>query len=176
MDKIYALTGITIDHHAVVTMNDFPALVDTLGGITYNIPYDMQYRDYAGGINIDLKKGAQRLDGQGVLSLLMFNNYTDGGSRQKTTVELLKKFVTTFISITNYNRAPAVFAQIESSVDTDFTLADFTSNLDLIFKYAHNNREISVVTDKVTIGNDELTVINETKTYDVFADFKRIYN
>ena len=176
MDKIYALTGITIDHHAVVTMNDFPALVDTLGGITYNIPYDMQYRDYAGGINIDLKKGAQRLDGQGVLSLLMFNNYTDGGSRQKTTVELLKKFVTTFISITNYNRAPAVFAQIESSVDTDFTLADFTSNLDLIFKYAHNNREISVVTDKVTVGNDELTVINETKTYDVFADFKRIYN
>lgn len=176
MDKIYALTGITIDHHAVVSMNDFPALVDTLGGITYNIPFDMQYRDYAGGIDINLKKGAQRLDGQGVLDLLMFNNYTDGGSRQKTTVELLKKFITTFISITNYNRAPAVFARIEASVDTDFTLEEFTSNLDLIFKYAQNNREISVVTTIITVGNSELTVIDETKTYDVFADFKRIYN
>ncbi len=176
MDKIYALTGISIDHHAVVSMSDFPRLVDTLGGITYNVPFDMKYTDYAGGINIDLKKGAQRLDGKGVLDLLMFNDYKDGGSREKTTIELLKKFVTTFISITNYNRAPAVFAQLESAVDTDFTVEDFKHNLDLIFKYAQNNREISVVTKQITVGNDELTVIDETKTYDVFADYKRIYN
>ena len=106
----------------------------------------------------------------------MFNNYTDGGSREKTTVELLKKFITTFISITNYNRAPAVFAQLEAVVDTDFSVNDFKNNIDLIFKYAQNNREISVITKKMTVGNVELTVIDETKTYDVFAAFKRIYN
>jgi len=176
ISKIYALTGIMIDNHAVVSMSDFPKLVDTLGGITYNVPFDMKYTDHAGGINIDLKKGAQRLDGKGVLDLLMFNNYTDGGSREKTTVELLKKFITTFISITNYNRAPAVFAQLEAVVDTDFSVNDFKNNIDLIFKYAQNNREISVITKKMTVGNVELTVIDETKTYDVFAAFKRIYN
>lgn len=176
LNKIYALTGINIDYHALISMSDFPGLVDTLGGITYNVPYDMKYRDYAGGIDINLKKGAQRLDGQGVLDLLMFNEYTDGGSREKTTVELLKKFVTTFISITNYNRAPAVFAQLETVVDTNFSVNDFKNNLDLIFKYAQNNREISVITKIITVGNEELTVIDETKTYDVFADYKRIYN
>ena len=176
ISKIYALTGIMIDNHAVVSMSDFPKLVDSLGGITYNVPFDMKYTDHAGGINIDLKKAAQRLDGKGVLDLLMFNNYTDGGSREKTTVELLKKFITTFISITNYNRAPAVFAQLEAVVDTDFSVNDFKNNIDLIFKYAQNNREISVITKKMTVGNVELTVIDETKTYDVFAAFKRIYN
>lgn len=175
-DKIYALTGISIDNYAVVSMSNFPSLVDALGGITYNVPFDMKYRDYAGGIDIDLKRGAQRLDGQGVLDLLMFNNYTDGGSRQKTTAELLKKFITTFINITNYNRAPAVFSQLEKSVDTDFTLSDFTANLDLIFKYAQNNRELSVVTTTITVGNNELTAIDERKTYDIFAEYKRIFN
>ena len=49
----------------------------------------------------------------------------------------MKKFITTFISITNYNRAPDVFAKLETLCDTDFTLNDFKNNLDLIFKYAH---------------------------------------
>ena len=176
IDKIYAMTGMTIDHHAIISMNDFPQLVDTLGGITYNVPFDMKYVDNAGGINIDLKKGAQRLNGEGVLDLLMFDNYTDGGSRSKTTVEVMKKFITTFISITNYNRAPDVFAKLEDLCDTDFTLNDFKNNLDLIFKYAHNNREVAVVLKQMTVGNTELTVIDEVKTCDVFASYKRIYN
>lgn len=176
IDKIYAMTGISIDHYAAVAMNDFPALVDTLGGISYNVPCDMRYVDYAGGIDIDLKSGAQRLDGKGVLDLLMFNNYQNGGSREKTAIEVLKKFVTTFINITNYNRAPAVFAKLEEAVDTDFTIDDFKHNIDLIFKYAHNNREVAVITKKITVGSDELTVIDETKTCDIFASYKRIYN
>lgn len=176
LNKVYAMTGIAIDNYAVVSMEDFPGLVDTLGGINYNVPCDMYYVDYAGGININLKKGAQRLDGEGVLDLLMFNNYTDGGSRSKTTAELLKRFITTFISITNYNRAPAVFAQLEAAVDTNFTLEEFTNNIDLIFKYAQNNRELSVVTKQMTVGNENLTVVDETKTCDIFASYKRIYN
>jgi LCP family protein required for cell wall assembly len=176
LDKIYAMTGMTIEHHAVISMTDFPQLVDTLGGITYNVPFDMKYTDYAGGIDIDLKKGAQRLNGEDVLDLLMFNNYTDGGSRSKTTVEVMKKFITTFVSITNYNRAPDVFAKLETLCDTDFTLNDFKNNLDLIFKYAHNNREVSVVIKQITVGNIELTVIDEVKTCDLFASYKRIYN
>lgn len=176
LNKVYAMTGIAIDNYAVVSMEDFPALVDTLGGINYNVPCDMKYVDYAGGINIDLKKGAQRLNGEGVLDLLMFNDYTDGGSRTKTTAELLKRFITTFISITNYNRAPAVFAQLEAAVDTDFTLDEFKNNIDLIFKYAQNNRELTVVTKQMTVGNEELTVVDETKTCDLFASYKRIYN
>ncbi len=176
LNKIYAMTGIAIDNHAVVSMESFPELIDTLGGITYNVPCDMKYVDYAGGINIDLKKGAQRLDGKGVLDLLMFNNYTDGGSRSKTTAELLRRFIATFISITNYNRAPAVFAELEAAVDTDFTLDEFTNNIDLIFKYAQNNRELSVVTKQMTVGNEDLIVIDETKTCDIFSAYKRIYN
>jgi hypothetical protein len=61
----------------------------------------------------------------------MFKDYQNGGSREKTTAELLKKFITTFISITNYSRAPAVFAELEAMVDTDFTLDEFKKNIEL---------------------------------------------
>ncbi len=176
LNKIYAMTGMSIDNYALVSMEAFPAVIDTLGGINYNVPCDMKYVDNAGGINIDIKKGAHRLDGQGVLDVIMFNNYTDGGSREKTTAELLRKFISTFISITNYNRAPAVFAEIEKQVDTNFTLDDFKNNIDLIFKYAGNNREVSAVIKKQTVGKDKLTIIDETATCDIFAAYKRIYN
>ncbi len=176
LDKVYAMTGMTIDYRAVVTMDAFPALVDTLGGISYNVPFDMKYTDKAGGIDIDLKKGAQRLDGQGVLDLLMFNNYTDGGSREKTTAEVLKTFIKTFLNIINYNRAPAVFAELERAVDTDFDTKVFTANVGTIFNYAQNHREISVATKQMTVGYDTLTVVDETRTCDIFASYKRIYN
>ena len=176
LDKIYAITGVTIDHHALISMSDFPALIDELGGISYNVSTDMKYVDLAGGIDIDLKKGLQRLDGEGVLDLLMFNNYTDGGSRANTTLEVVKKFITTFISINNYNRAPDVFAKLEQMLDTTFTANDFKDNLDLIFKCANNNREIAVVLKKVIVGSEVLPVIDEVKTCDIFAPYKRIYN
>lgn len=176
LNKIYAMTGMSIDNYALVSMEAFPAMVDALGGINYNVPCDMKYVDNAGGINIDIKKGAHRLDGQGVLDVLMFNNYTDGGSRTKTTSDLIRKFISTFISITNYNRAPAVFAEIEKQVDTNFTLEEFKNNIDIIFKYAGNNREVSVVTHKQIVGKNELTIVDETATCDIFAAYKRIYN
>ena len=176
LNKVYAMTGVIIDNYAVVSMEDFPRLVDALGGVNYNVPCDMKYTDKAGEIEIDLKAGAQRLDGKGVLDVLMFNEYRNGGSREKTTAELLKKFITTFISITNYNRAPAVFAELEAIVDTDFRLEDFKKNIDVIFKYAYNNRELHVTLTQITVGNDTLTVIDEASTCDTFSSYKRIYN
>lgn len=176
LNKVYAMTGVMIDHYAVVSMEKFPDLVDALGGINFNVPCDMVYTDKAGGIDINLKSGIQRLDGDSVLDVLMFKDYQNGGSREKTTAELIKKFITTFISITNYNRAPAVFAELESMVDTDFTLDKFKNNIDLIFKYAYNHREIFVTTEQITVGNGELTVIDESATCDTFSDYKRIYN
>lgn len=176
ISKVYAMTGVIIDNYAVVSMEKFPAMVDALGGINFNVPCDMVYTDKAGGIDINLKSGIQRLDGEGVLDVLMFKDYHNGGSREKTTAELLKKFITTFISITNYNRAPAVFAELEAMVDTDFKLDSFKKNIDMIFKYAYNHRELHVTTEIIKVGNDELTVINEAATCDTHSDYKRIYN
>ena len=176
LNKVYAMTGVMIDNYAVVSMEGFPALVDALGGISFNVPCDMNYVDRAGGIDINLKAGLQRLDGDGVLDVLMFRDYKNGGSREKTTAELIKRFITTFISITNYNRAPAVFAQLEAAVETDFTLDEFKNNIDVIFKYAYNNRELYVTTKNISLGNVELTVIDEPATCDTFANYKRIYN
>ena len=176
LSKVYAMTGVMIDNYAVISMETLPALVDTLGGVNFNVPCNMVYTDKAGGIDINLKAGVQRLDGKGVLDVLMFKNYQGGGSREKTTAELLKKFITTFISITNYNRAPAVFAELEAMIDTDFKLEDFKKNIDVIFKYAYNNREIHVTTTQTTVGNEDLTVIDEAATCDTFSDYKRIYN
>ena len=55
-------------------------------------------------------------------------------------------------------------------------LLEFKNNIDIIFKYAPNNRELSIVTRQQAVGKNELTVVDETATCDIFAAYKRIYN
>ncbi len=177
IEKINAITGIPIDNYAVVNMEAFPAIIDTLGGIMYNVPCNMKYTDVSGGIDIDLKAGNQVLNGDAALDLLMFDNYPPStGSRANTLLTFAKRFVATFISITNFNKAPKVFAQVIDAVETDFTVTDFSNNIDMIFKLATNGHDIAIKTKNASVNNKTLFVIDETATVNAFAEYRRIYN
>ncbi|WP_062380367.1 LCP family protein [Demequina pelophila] len=61
---IYDLTGIRIDHYAVVDFAGFIGMVDALDGVPMCIPNDV----YSVKANLDLKAGAQVLDGETALA------------------------------------------------------------------------------------------------------------
>ena len=48
------------------------------GGVIFDVPADIYYRDYEKDINIDLKKGAQVLNGAQIVDLLSFYKTYDG--------------------------------------------------------------------------------------------------
>ena len=70
--------GINIHYHARVDYSVLHEFVDLIGGISLNVPYNMNYTDEAGGLYINLKKGEQVLDGDKSEQFLRWRKNNDG--------------------------------------------------------------------------------------------------
>ena len=75
LKDVSELTGINVENYVAVDTSGFKELVDTIGGVTFNVPMDMKYDSYS---HIDLKAGEQKLDGDKAEQLVRFRHNNDG--------------------------------------------------------------------------------------------------
>lgn len=66
--------GITIDHYFMIDLNGFVKIIDSIGGVYVDVPFDMNYKDSAQNLYIDLKKGPQTLNGDQSEQFVRFRN------------------------------------------------------------------------------------------------------
>ena len=64
--------GVPIDYYVKLGPESFARIIDALGGIEIDVEKDMKYRDWWGGLDINLKKGRQVLDGQRAADYIRF--------------------------------------------------------------------------------------------------------
>lgn len=72
------VTGLKLDYYIVVDTDALKALVDTIGGVYFDVPMDMKYTDKRQNLYIDLKKGYQLLDGDKAEQVVRFRHNQDG--------------------------------------------------------------------------------------------------
>lgn len=137
INKVYALTGMKVDYYAFISTIGFKSIIDKLGSVTFTVPQDMYYKDVNEKVLVDLKKGTQKLDGSKALQLMRFKDYTEGDEKRRS---VQREFMLTafdgLLKAENISKAPAIFDSIVKYADTNFTAADFMSNIDLIFSYS----------------------------------------
>lgn len=90
------LVGFPIDHYLTVNINAFKAIIDSLGGIDFYVPCDMNYDDSTPGqeLYIHYQEGMQHLSGQQAMEVVRFRHNNDGSGytdtgRAKTQQKLL---------------------------------------------------------------------------------------
>lgn len=79
LQAVNKITGLNIPYYVVVKTDSLIKLVDVIGGVTFDVPIDMDYDDVTQDLHIHLKKGEQLLDGDKAEQLVRFrhnNNYT----------------------------------------------------------------------------------------------------
>ena len=64
--------GVDVDYYVKVDFAAFESFVDALGGVEMDIPFNMRYDDYAGGVHINLPAGRHRLNGQQALQYVRY--------------------------------------------------------------------------------------------------------
>lgn len=74
------VTGLNLDYYVVVDTEALKALVDTIGGVYFDVPIDMKYTDKKQSLYIDLKAGYQLLDGNKAEQVVRFRHNSDGTS------------------------------------------------------------------------------------------------
>ena len=72
------LLGFPVDFWVTINMRAFINLVDAVGGIDFNVPVGMSWRDPEGGFTFNLSRGQQRVNGNNALGLMRFRGYGDG--------------------------------------------------------------------------------------------------
>lgn len=76
MKTVGDLLGLDIQYYVYTDFEGFKSLIDTIGGIYFDVEKDMHYTDNADGnlYDIDLKKGYQLLDGDKALQYVRFRH------------------------------------------------------------------------------------------------------
>jgi LCP family protein required for cell wall assembly len=73
------LGGVPIHFYDIYTDDDIKKIVDSMGGVTINVPMRMKYTDKKQDLYIDLKKGKQKLNGDQAVQFLRFRKgYANG--------------------------------------------------------------------------------------------------
>lgn len=74
------ITGLNLDKYLLIDTDAIIEVVDAIGGVTFDVPIDMDYDDPAQDLHIHLKAGEQLIDGEKAEQLLRFRHNNDGTS------------------------------------------------------------------------------------------------
>lgn len=75
---VSTLLDLPIDYYVVIDIGIFERLVDAVGGVELEVPQRMRYTDQAGGLEIDLEPGLQRLDGEQAAGFVRYRQLLRG--------------------------------------------------------------------------------------------------
>jgi len=125
-DIIEVTLCVNIDFTALIDLEALEVMVDAVGGVEINVPFDMQYKDPYQDLYIDLKAGLQLLDGKRATDFIRFrSDYADGDlgriDAQKQFMSSLFKKVVNEMSL---SQALTLAKGILPMLETDLTLDD----------------------------------------------------
>ncbi len=127
-DTVGDMLGIPVDFTVEVSLDAFVALVDTIGGVYFNVPIDMDYDDPTQELAIHFEAGAQWLTGQQALEVVRFRQNNDGtgyGSqdigRMATQQAFLIAVAQQALTVGNLDKLSSYVGIFEKYVDTDLT-------------------------------------------------------
>ena len=92
---IRKVLGFTVDCWAIIDLEAFEKLVDTIGGVDYDVPVDMIYEDYVQDLYINITKGMQHLNGKQALQVVRFRSYKDAISPDLDRIGTQQDFIMT---------------------------------------------------------------------------------
>ncbi|MBP3918243.1 MAG: LCP family protein [Clostridia bacterium] len=95
-DTIEETLCVRIDHWMLISLSAFRTLVDAIGGVSVDVPCQMDYDDPAQNLSIHLKPGIQTLDGAASEQFVRFRSGYIRGDLGR--VEMQKLFLTSLLS------------------------------------------------------------------------------
>ena len=169
---IEANFGIRVDYYAQVDFNGFIKVIDTVGGLTLDVPYPIKDDAYPGPGNqymrIFFKAGWQRMNGVQALEYAR-TRHDDGDDRRSARQQqVLLALRQQAVSLSLLTKAPDLITELGDAVRTDMPL---TKALQL----AKLGVEINPASIKQVTLNDALTVSElPGQPYFLIADWNMV--
>lgn len=130
--QIRNVMGFDIDCYGVIDLSAFVDVIDAMGGVEFDVPFDMNYDDPTQDLHIHLKAGPQRLDGQSAIGVVRYRygnaasqSYVNGDlGRIEMQQAFLKSVASQMISLGNIPNLSKVIDILTDRLDTNLTAAN----------------------------------------------------
>lgn len=140
LKEVNELTGLDIKYYLKVDTQAFKALVEAIGGVTFDVPIDMKYDSNRQNLHINLKAGVQKLDGDKAEQVVRFRHNNDGSTypseygiedygRMKTQRNFLKALAKQTLKVEN--------------------ILKINEFIDIAQKYVETNIDFNIVKDYI---------------------------
>jgi LCP family protein required for cell wall assembly len=130
IDTVEELFDVPVDYYVKMNFNAFIDVVNALGGIEVEVPYNRTEKDENDKYTIHLKKGIQHLDGKHALALARtrkLDTDVERGKRQQMILQAIMKEAVSVKSITKYGD---VIEAVGDNMKTDMTFTEMKSFLE----------------------------------------------
>jgi LCP family protein required for cell wall assembly len=137
IESVEGLLDVPVDYYMTMNFDAFVDVVDALGGIRAEVPYDMKEKDETDSHNaIELEEGIQQLNGSEALALARtryYDNDIERGKRQQMILESIMDKALSAGSITRYGN---VIEAVGDNMETNLTFRDMQA----FFEYAKTGK------------------------------------
>ena len=110
-EQVKNLVGFQPDYYIVMEMDAVARIVNALGGVDYDVPYNMHYDDPSQDLHIHFEKGEQHLNGEDTVKVLRWRKNNSGESlsvgdvgRVEIQHDLMKTLAEQAISLENLGK------------------------------------------------------------------------
>lgn len=186
MDAVEGICGFRPDSYVCINTEVFKTSIDTLGGVFFEVPVDMNYDDYSDQNNdgvtdyvfsIHVQKGYQLLNGENALGVFRFRQNNDGTGyamgdieRLETQHALIKAVAQQGLQLKNITKLIEIAGIVYNDSETNMTNGNLQWYASEFLKMSMEDINISTMPTTgawinglayVTINKDEwLTIVN----------------
>ncbi len=125
IDAVTRLTGIPINYYVEFSFEAFRDTIDALGGVYFDVPQTMKYKDPTQDLVINLSPGYQLLDGDKAEQLVRFRQYPQGDiKRVEVQQQFIKALAEQKLNAQIITKLPDIYKALSKNVKTNFNLGD----------------------------------------------------
>ncbi len=138
--EIKQITGLGVGKYVIVDTSGFRDLIDTIGGVDFEVPQNMDYDDPDQDLYIHLKAGYQHLDGDKAEQLVRFRSYPDGDiGRMRVQSAFIQATIDELFNLANVFKINDLVEDFSKIVDTNFTMNEMLTYAPYVFATDREN-------------------------------------
>ena len=150
-ETVEGLLNVPIDYYFRVNFDAFIEIVDALGGVTVDVPYEINELDENDKRTVHLMPGTQEVNGREALALARTRHQDSDVERGKRQQMILEAIASKATSVTSFTKYDKVLAAVGNNMQTDMTFDEMKS----LFAYLQNGMpEIDSLSLK---GSDDMS-------------------
>ena len=125
-ELIQSFLGFDVDGYILVNMEAAEKVVDTIGGVQFEVPPGMDYDDPTQDLHIHIPSGSQKLTGEQFVQLMRFRSGYAGGDIQRIDMQhqLLMAVASQMLSLKNIPNLSEVISIVTDNMTTSLSTED----------------------------------------------------